>query len=74
MKLFYIIKMKQAEKKSNILFAISNKVFIFAPHKITKDNENNVSKYILVVAPVTTPTVVREPVLVCIYLIKDIEI
>lgn len=30
MKLFYIIKMKQAEKKSNILFAISNKVFIFA--------------------------------------------
>jgi transcriptional regulator with XRE-family HTH domain len=25
-----------------------------------KVNENNVSKYILVVAPVTTPTVVRE--------------
>ena len=51
--------MKAKEKKSHILFAVSNKVSIFAPNKITKDNENNVSKYILVVAPVTTPTVVR---------------
>ena len=47
-------------KKSHFLFVVSNKVSIFAPNKITKDNENNVSKYILVVAPVTTPTVVRE--------------
>lgn len=28
--------------------------------KQKKDNENNVRKYILVVAPVTTPAVVRE--------------
>lgn len=28
--------------------------------KIKKDNENNVRKYILVVASVTTPAVVRE--------------
>ena len=33
---------------------------VFAPDKTKKVNENNVSKYILVVAPVTTPTVVRE--------------
>ena len=58
--MFYIRKMKAKEKKSHFLFAVSNKVSIFAPNKITKDNENNVSKYILVVAPVTTPTVVRE--------------
>ena len=58
--MFYIRKMKGKKKKSKILFVVSNKVSIFAPNKITKDNENNVSKYILVVAPVTTPTVVRE--------------
>ena len=45
-------------KKSHFLFVVSNKVSIFAP--ITNDNENYISKYILVVASVTTPTVVRE--------------
>ncbi len=38
-----------------IQFALS-----LPPDKTKKVNENNVSKYILVVAPVTTPTVVRE--------------
>ncbi len=35
-------------------------MLIFAPVKTKKDNENNIGKYILVVASVTTPTVVRE--------------
>ena len=52
--------MKAKEKKSHFLFAVSNKVSIFAPNKITKDNENNVSKYILVVALRTTQKVVRN--------------
>ena len=37
------------------------------PQLKQKDNENNAHKYILVVAPVTTPTVVKGAVLVCIY-------
>lgn len=47
-------------KKSHIYFGSSNNVLTFAPDKTKKGNENNVHKYILVVAPVTTPTVVRE--------------
>ncbi len=35
-------------------------MLIFAPDKMKKDNENKIRKYILVVAPVTTLTVVRE--------------
>ena len=35
-------------------------MLIFASVKTKKDNENNVRKYILVVASVTTPAVVRE--------------
>lgn len=35
-------------------------MLIFAADKTKKDNENNVRKYILVVVPVTTLTVVRE--------------
>lgn len=46
-------------KKSNFYLELSNKVFIFASVKTKKENANYI-KYILVVAPVTTPTVVRE--------------
>ena len=35
-------------------------MLIFASVKNKKDNENNVRKYIFVVASVTTPAVVRE--------------
>ena len=65
-------KMKENREKSNILFVISNNVFIFAAEKkIIKDNEYNDSKYILVVAPVTTPTVVREQ---CSYVYTSLKI
>ncbi len=47
-------------KKSKFYFGVPNKVLIFVAVKTKKDNENNVRKYILVVAPFTTPTVVRE--------------
>lgn len=47
-------------KKSKFYFGVSDKVLIFATVKTKKDNEDNTHKYILVVAPVTTPTVVRE--------------
>jgi hypothetical protein len=54
----YFKKIVLMKKKSKICFGVSNKVLIFAPVKTKKDNENNVHKYILVVAPVDTPTVV----------------
>ena len=47
------------KKKKDFVCYFKQCVYI-CPHKTSKDNENNVSKYILVVAPVTTPTVVRE--------------
>ncbi len=50
----------ETPKKSKIYFGVSNIVLIFAHVKTKKDNENSIHKYILVVAPVTTPTVVRE--------------
>ena len=58
------------EKKSYFVCCFKQSVYI-CPHKITKDNENNVSKYILVVAPVTTPTVVREQ---CSYVYTSLKI
>lgn len=42
------------------MFAGLNIMLIFAPVKRTKENENNDRKNILVVALITTPTVVRE--------------
>ena len=47
-------------KNEQVHFIIHSVCTVFAPDKTKKVNENNVSKYILVVAPVTTPTVVRE--------------
>ena len=47
-------------KNEQVHFIIHSDCTVFAPDKTKKVNENNVSKYILVVAPVTTPTVVRE--------------
>ena len=35
-------------------------MFTFVPEKAKKDNENDIGKYILVVASVTTQAVVRE--------------
>ena len=46
-------------------------MLIFASVKTKKDNENNILKYILVVAPVTTPTVVREQ---CSYVYTSLKI
>ena len=53
-KVIFILAVKQVH------FIIHSVCTVFAPDKTKKVNENNVSKYILVVAPVTTPTVVRE--------------
>ena len=58
------------KKKSFFVCCFKQSVYICS-HKITKDNENNVSKYILVVAPVTTPTVVREQ---CSYVYTSLKI
>ena len=47
------------EVKTIVSEGITNAI-IHGYNENKKDNENNVRKYILVVAPVTTPTVVRE--------------
>ena len=46
------------EKKQEFLWYLKQSAYI-CPQLKQKDNENNARKYILV-APVTTPTVVRE--------------
>ncbi|CDB11092.1 unknown [Bacteroides sp. CAG:633] len=52
--------LQETWKKIPPAFGVSNKMTTFAIVKQQKDNENKIRKYILVVAPVTTPTVVRE--------------
>ena len=47
-------------KKVTFILVVKTKCLYLSSIKQKKDNENNVRKYILVVAPVTTPTVVRE--------------
>ena len=58
-------------KNEQVHFIIHSVCTIFAFDKIKKVNENNVRKYILVVAPVTTPTVVREQ---CSYVYTSLKI
>ena len=47
-------------KNEQVHFIIHSVCTVFAADKTKKVNENNVRKYILVVASVTTPAVVRE--------------